>query len=107
MTHIARAVKIEAHNSPEKLRTLLAHHGQPFPHRLAMHFPHIARKILSLWQTPDKARNYFRILLAKEAVGYQGFPPDVYQEIFMLAAFYDAQHPALKERGDIWAGFAI
>ncbi len=105
--HSARAVKVESHNSPEKLRTILAHYGQPFPHRLATRFPHIIRRILSLWQTPEKARNYFKILLVKEATGNQGFPPDVYQEIFLLAAFYDEQYPALIGRNDIWAGFAI
>jgi hypothetical protein len=56
---------------------------------------------------PDKARTYFKTLLAKEQNGYQGFPLDVYQEIFVLSTFYDEQNPPLKDRGDIWAGFAI
>ncbi|OGB24422.1 MAG: hypothetical protein A3I66_10420 [Burkholderiales bacterium RIFCSPLOWO2_02_FULL_57_36] len=105
--HVTRAVKIESQNGSEKLRALLAHHGQPFPHRLAAGFPHVVKRILSVWQTPDKARTYFKLLLTKEQDGSQGFPFDVYQEIFVLGAFYDKQHPALRDRGDIWAGFSI
>lgn len=104
---VIRAVKIESQNSSEKLRTLLAQHAQPFPYQLAARFPHIVKRILSVWQTPDKARTYFKTLLAKEKVGYEGFPMDVYQEIFVLASFYEKQYPALKDRRDIWAGFSI
>lgn len=104
---IARAVKIESHNDFEKLRLLLAYHGQPFPHQMATRFPHVVKRIISAWQTPDKARAYFKTLLAKEQNGYQGFPLDVYQEIFVLAEFYDQQYPALRHRGDIWAGFSM
>lgn len=103
---IARAVKVESENGPEKLRAVLAHHGQPFPHQLAARFPHVVKRILALWQAPDKARTYFKNLLAKGNAGVQGFPPDVYQEIFILASFYDEQYPALTNRRDIWAGFS-
>lgn len=104
---VVRAVKIESQNGSEKLRALLAQHGQPFPHQLAARFPHVVKRVLSVWQTPDRARSYFKTLLAKEQAGFQGFPLDVYQEIFVLAAFYDRQYPALKDRRDIWAGFSI
>jgi hypothetical protein len=46
-------------------------------------------------------------LLAKENGSSQGFPLDVYQEIFVLSSFYDKQYSPLKDRRDIWAGFAI
>ena len=103
--HPIRAVKVESQDPVEKLRALLVHHGQPFPHQLMQRFPHIVKRIHSLWQTPDKARHYFKTLLAKEKGASQGFPMDVYQEIFTLSAFYDKQYPPLKDRGDIWAGF--
>jgi hypothetical protein len=102
-----RAFKIESHDEVESLRVLLAHYGQPFPHQLAVRFPHVVKRILSLWQSPDKARTYFKTLLAKENGTSQGFPLDVYQEIFVLSSFYDKQNSPLKDRHDIWAGFAI
>ena len=104
--HVIRAGKVESNNDSEQLRALLAPCRQPFPHQLASRFPHVVKRILSVWQTPDKARTCFRMLLAREQEGVQGFPLDVYQEIHALAAFYDKQFPASKDRRDIWAGFS-
>lgn len=102
-----RAMKIESQDPAEKLRVLLANYRQPFPHRLAHRFPHVVKKILSVWQSPDQARHYFKTLLAKDNGASQGFPVDVYQEIFVLGAFYDKTHPPLRGRRDIWAGFHV
>jgi hypothetical protein len=43
-----RAFKIESHDEVECFRILLAHYGQPFPHQLAVRFPHVVKRILSL-----------------------------------------------------------
>jgi hypothetical protein len=102
-----RAVKIESQDPAGKLRVLLLHYGQPFPHRLASRFPHVVKRLLSVWQTPDKARTYFKILLAKENGASQGFPLDVYQEILVLSAFYDKEYSLLKNQGDVWIGFTV
>lgn len=102
-----RAKKVDMQDAVEQLRHLLVHYGQPFPDRLATRFPHIVKRILAVWNIPDKAQRYFNILLQKEGNGYQGFPLDVYQEIYTLSAFYSQQFSALKERRDIWSGFAI
>jgi hypothetical protein len=104
---VKHAVKIEPTGGSEQLRFLLARHRQPFPRRLAGCFPHVVTKLLALWQTPDKARAYFKILLAEQQGGCQGFPPDVYQEIFVLRKFYDSQYPTLNDRRDIRARISI
>jgi hypothetical protein len=93
--------------SANALQNLLESHGQRFPHQLSGRFPHIVKRLAAIWQHPDKARTYLKNLMMAERDGRQGFPPDVYQEIFILSNFYDQLHPPLKTSGDIWTGFSI
>ena len=104
---VAKIADPDLRKSTEALQSLLKEHGQPFPHQLLMRFPHIVKRLVTLWHTPDRARTYLKNLMALERDGRQGFPSDVYQEIFILSNFYDELHPPLKSRKDIWAGFSI
>jgi hypothetical protein len=89
-----------------QLQDTLAQHHERFPQQLAARFPHILDRIVSSWNNEDKMRHYFKSLMSPES--RYGFPPDVYQEIFLLSKFFDKAHPPLEtKRADIWVGFTV
>lgn len=105
--HVKKIADTDFNKSATALQSLLESLGQRFPHQLSNRFPHIVKKLAATWHNPDKTRTYLKNLMVAERDGRQGFPPDVYQEIFSLSNFYDQLHPPLQTRGDIWAGFSI
>jgi hypothetical protein len=89
-----------------QLRNMLAQHNERFPQQLAERFPHILDRILASWNNEDRTRKYFKSLMAPES--RNGFPVDVFQEIFLLSKFFDKAHPPLEaRRTDIWVGFTV
>ena len=87
----------------KKLLGLLGGHENAFPWKTAERFPHVVEKLASLWQNPPAIRAYFDQLLLTRRESREGFPLEIYTEIFSLSEFYDKQHQATKKsRDDFW-----
>lgn len=67
--------------------------GDDYPATLATRYPYILEKLVSLWSKPMETRDYFQELLVTQRENRQGFPMDVYMEIFSLSELYNKLHP--------------
>lgn len=63
-------------------------HGK-YPHQLVARYPHVARKIETLWKDPEASADYFSELMIPSRPNRQGFPPEVAAEIMSLSMAYD------------------
>jgi len=87
----------------QKVQYLYKEHEGFYPAELADRYPHIMEKIDTLWSKPDEARAYFQQLLVTQRETRQGFPMDVYMEIFALSELYNKLHPfAMNPDDDFW-----
>ena len=63
-------------------------HGK-YPPQLVARFPHVARKIETMWNDADATANYFTELMIPSRPNRQGFPPAVAAELMSLSMAYD------------------
>ncbi|HEY8099746.1 MAG TPA: hypothetical protein VIF82_03260 [Burkholderiaceae bacterium] len=71
-----------------------------YPAELSARYPRILEKLELLWEQPEKVRAYFQELLVTQRETRQGFPVDVYMEIFALSEHYDKLHPLPQNPDD-------
>jgi hypothetical protein len=90
-------------STADTLRGYLSGHDDKFPTQLAQRFPHIVTRLVELWETPDEARSYFKALLLTDRPNRQGFPPEVYFELFALSNLYDDLRPMEETNEEIWS----
>jgi hypothetical protein len=76
-----------------------------YPAELSARYPHILEKLEQMWEHQDKVRAYFQELLVTQRETRQGFPLDVYMEIFALSEHYNKLYPLPQNPDDdfwIW-----
>jgi hypothetical protein len=71
-----------------------------YPAELSARYPHILEKLESLWDQPEKVRAYFQELLVTQRETRQGFPVEVYMEIFAMSEHYNKLHPLPRNLDD-------
>ena len=87
----------------KKVLNFIEGHEALFPQQLATHFPSILEKMVVLWPQPEQERHYFQELLVTQRENRQGFPAEIYTEIFALSEFYEHSFPPAKNtKDDFW-----
>lgn len=86
----------------EQLSSYLAAAPELYPHHLEERFPRLVTKLVSAWDSPEKAAAVFDDLLIDRRGGRQGFPPEIAREIFRLSVAYEKLRPLREERKDVW-----
>lgn len=71
-----------------------------YPAELSARYPHILEKLELLWEQPEKVRAYFQEILVNQRETRQGFPVDVYMEIFALSEHYNKLYPLSRNPDD-------
>jgi hypothetical protein len=103
MNHADTSKKDKQANS-DKLLSLIRGHEDGFPWQMADRFPAILEKIVAVWENPVETRAYLQQLMVTRRELRQGFPEEVYKEIFSLYELYNTLHPGAEQRtDDFWS----
>ncbi len=70
--------------------------------KLETQFPHIAAKLIELWDSPA-LDHYFEEIMLPQRDGRQGFPPDAASIIMRLAAVHQKLGHSRNAPSDIWS----
>lgn len=85
----------------QRLIRILGGATEQYPYALESKFPRILETIMSLWDDPEKADDYFMGLMVSDRPNRTGFPPDVATDIMHLNLIHAARAPA-EQSTDIW-----
>lgn len=87
----------------DKLLSLIRGHEDAFPWQVADRFPAILEKIVAVWEDPLETRAYLQQLMVTQRENRQGFPEEVYKEIYALYELYAMLHPSGEPlKDDFW-----
>lgn len=75
------------------------------PHRIALHFPHIANRFAQVWHSPNLTTAYFDELMLDRRGDRKGFPSDVALELTVLKRHHDEIVRRLLQK--VWIDYLI
>jgi hypothetical protein len=79
------SAEVDLHMIRAELVSRMGQGARYYPRHTERRFPHIVVRIATLWGKAELDA-YLKDLMITTRVGRQGFPPEVAQELFMLAS---------------------
>lgn len=77
----------------EKVLQLIGGKESDYPHSLEKQFPHLLKKIVELWNSPELDPYLQQLMLDQRDHQRQGFPPEVATDILRLSRINSEQRP--------------